>query len=437
MTRPQVSRLLKRARAEGIVEIRIVDRDTAESPAAEVLRGRFGLDAVHLAPTLAGPEDLTRRIVGRLAAQVLRATIRDGNIVGIGDGASIGAVADALDDAATPVRATVVPLAGGYWSTGPEREPFRRIADAFGAQPHGLMAPGLLDDAATKQALESHAGVRAVVDLWDRLDVALFGIGGRSWGASSVGPEVARDLEDGAAIGEILIAPFDIDGTFVCPTLRDRVLAFDARALGGVPVSIGVGAGERKVGPILGRPPLRDREDTRDRRRTAEAVRRNGRVRDDAGDRDPRHRPRDDRGQGRAWSVWTAGCSPWHARATGSMSARTGWAEQDPAAWWSAVVVAVRALRPPEPVDVVAIGVDGHGPTLAAVDEEAARSTRPAITFLDTRATAEATNSPRPRASAAGRSVRCRPPCGWSAASPMPRRGPAGTSRPGSGWPSG
>ena len=46
-----------------------------------------------------------------------------------------------------------------------------------------------------------------------------------------------------------------------------------------------------------------------------------------------------------------------------------GWAEQDPAAWWSAVVVAVRALRPPEPVDVVAIGVDGHGPTLAAVDE--------------------------------------------------------------------
>ena len=33
VTRPQVSRLLKRARAEGIVEIRIVD-GTADSPAA-------------------------------------------------------------------------------------------------------------------------------------------------------------------------------------------------------------------------------------------------------------------------------------------------------------------------------------------------------------------------------------------------------------------
>jgi len=252
VTRPQVSRLLKRARAEGIVEIRIVDRTTADSPAAEELRRRFDLQAVHLAPTLTGPPDLTRRIVGRLASQILRANIRDGEIIGIGDGASVGAVADALDDAATPVRATVVPLAGGYWSTGPDRDPFRRIAEAFGAQPHGLMAPGLLDDAVTKRALEAHAGVRAVIDLWERLDVALFGIGGRSWGVGSLGPEVARSLDEADAVGEILIAPFDLHGTFVCPALRDRVLAFDAAGLGRVPTSIGVGSGDRKVRPILG-----------------------------------------------------------------------------------------------------------------------------------------------------------------------------------------
>jgi xylulokinase len=66
-----------------------------------------------------------------------------------------------------------------------------------------------------------------------------------------------------------------------------------------------------------------------------------------------------------------------------------GWAEQDPGAWWSAVVGAVRALRTSEVADVVAIGVDGHGPTLAAVDARG-EATRPAITFLDTRAAAEA-----------------------------------------------
>jgi xylulokinase len=66
-----------------------------------------------------------------------------------------------------------------------------------------------------------------------------------------------------------------------------------------------------------------------------------------------------------------------------------GRAEQDPGAWWSALGVAVRALRPPDAVDVVAIGVDGHGPTLVAVDDEGI-AVRPAITFLDTRAAAEA-----------------------------------------------
>lgn len=252
VTRPQVSRLLKRARAEGIVEIRIIDRTSAESPAADALRRSYGLDAVHLAPTVNGPEDLARRMVGRLAAQVLRASARDGDVIGIGDGASVSAVADALDEAATPIAATVVPLAGGYWSPAADREPFRRIADALGAQPHGLMSPGLLDDAVTKRALEAHAGVRAVRDLWDHLDVALFGIGGRSWGAASVGAEVAAHLDTADAVGEVVIAPFDLDGVFVCPELRERVIAFDARALGRVPTSIGVAAGESKVRPVLG-----------------------------------------------------------------------------------------------------------------------------------------------------------------------------------------
>lgn len=252
VTRPQVSRLLKRARAEGIVEIRIIDRTATDSPAAETLRQRFGLAGVHLAPTIAGPEDLTRRMVGRLGAQVLRGAVRDGEIVGIGDGASVGAVAEALEDGATPVAATVVPLAGGYWSPGPERDPFRRVADAFGAQPHGLMAPGLLDDAATKRALEAHAGVQSIRDLWDHLDVALVGIGGPSWGVAAVGGSVMDGLAKAGAVGEMLIAPFDLDGAFVCPELRERVLAFDARRLGRVPTSIGVASGESKVRPILG-----------------------------------------------------------------------------------------------------------------------------------------------------------------------------------------
>jgi DNA-binding transcriptional regulator LsrR (DeoR family) len=252
VTRPQVSRLLKRARAEGIVEIRIIDSTAVESPAADLLRRRFGLDAVHLAPTISGPEDLTRRMVGRLAADVLRAAAHPGGIVGIGDGALVSATADALEETAAPVAITIVPLCGGFWTTGQELEPYRRVGEALGGQVRGLMAPGLVDDAATRRALVAHAGVRAIADLWDRLDVALFGIGGPAWSASLVGEPIERQLETSGAVGEVLVAPFDLDGRFVCPGLRDRVIAFDARHLGRVPAAIGVAAGEGKVRPILG-----------------------------------------------------------------------------------------------------------------------------------------------------------------------------------------
>jgi len=252
VTRPQVSRLLKRARAEGIVEIRIVDHTAVERPAADTLRRSYGLDAVHLAPTIAGPEDLTRRMVGRLAAEILRGTLRAGAIVGIGDGVSVAATSAALEETTTAVGVTVVPLCGGHWTTGTEREPYRRVADALGGQLRGLMAPGLVDDAATQRALMAHAGVRAIADLWDRLDVALFGIGGPAWSVARVGEDVERQLKTSGAVGEVLVAPFDLDGQFVCPAMRDRVIAFDARRLGRVPVAIGVASGESKVRPILG-----------------------------------------------------------------------------------------------------------------------------------------------------------------------------------------
>src|SRR5689334_19915235 len=252
VTRPQVSRILKRARAEGIVEVRIVDQAAQSSAAADELRDRFHLGAVHLAASIRGPEDVGRRLVGRLGAGVLRAAVRDGAVVGVGDGSSVSALADALDEPQRQTGATVVPLCGGYWFSGPAREPFRRIADAIGGVPQGLLAPGLVDDPATKRSLVAHAGVRRILDLWDRLDVAIFGIGGPAWTSAAFGKATCRRLEKAGAVGELLMAPFDADGRFARGELEDRTIAFDVERLDRVPVRIGVAGGAAKVRPILG-----------------------------------------------------------------------------------------------------------------------------------------------------------------------------------------
>jgi DNA-binding transcriptional regulator LsrR (DeoR family) len=252
VTRPQVSRLLKEARAQGVVEIRIVDRTEVESPAAQELQRQFGLRGVHLAPSLDGPTELARRRVGRLAGQVLQGAIRDGHVVGIGDGATVSAVADELRASESQVDATVVPLCGGFWRPGAATEPFRRIGDALGATVLALHSPGLLDDAVVRDALCAHPGVASVIDRWSRLDVALLGIGGPAWSEATLGTVAMDEIRAGGAVGEVLIAPFDAEGRFVAPSLRARAVAFDARELPTVPVAIGVAEGMAKVAPILG-----------------------------------------------------------------------------------------------------------------------------------------------------------------------------------------
>ncbi len=79
----------------------------------------------------------------------------------------------------------------------------------------------------------------------------------------------------------------------------------------------------------------------------------------------------------------------WGTLASGGILAdAAGRAEQDPEAWWEAVVGVGRELVSRHAAEVVAIAADGHGPTLAAVDADG-RPTRPAITWLDSRAAAE------------------------------------------------
>lgn len=249
VTRPHVSKLLKEARARGVVEIRIVDDEPA-APLADRLRERFGLRAVHLAPAIEGDGNAARHRLGRLAADVLRGALRDGQVVGVGAGSSVSAVAEALPSSRQPVDATVVPLCGGFWVSSAGPEPFRRIAEAVGAGSRALLAPGVLETAATRDALWDDPGIRSVRELWDRLDVALVGVGGPTWSEATVGAASLRELEADGAIGELLIKPFDRTGTFVAPGFTARTIAFDASRLPRVPTAIGVAAGPSKVAPL-------------------------------------------------------------------------------------------------------------------------------------------------------------------------------------------
>ena len=311
------------------------------------------------------------------------------------------------------------------------------------------MAPGLVDDAATQRALVAHAGVRAIVDLWDRLDVALFGIGGPAWSVALVGDEIERAARGGRGGRRGPRRPVRPRWPVRLPgparpghRLRRAPRSAASRS------RIGVASGEAKVRPILGalragivRTLVTDVA-------TAEAV-----VALDDATLAPRRpaaamtaREPAVLGLDLGTTEVKAGLvTPRRAAARRSAAAATrldvggghGWAEQDPGAWWSAVVGAVRALRATDSAEVVAIGVDGHGPTLVAVDARG-EATRPGdhVPRLarERRSRRAGRRHRRPRLGArrpAGRAL------GRAPRARRGRRPRAGTCRPGSGWRSG
>src|SRR5207237_1142207 len=155
-----------------------------------------------------GPADLTRRLLGRRASFILRDHIREGALVGVGDGAAMSAMADALEDGVPEVHATFVPLSGGGFSA-PSKDPVRRMAEAFGGQALDLFAPGLIVDAQARSVLLEHLGNQTVARAWEQLDIAMFGIGNYVRSEAWLGREVLAELDAAGTVGEIMITPFD------------------------------------------------------------------------------------------------------------------------------------------------------------------------------------------------------------------------------------
>ena len=115
VTRPQVSRILKRpgrrASSRSGSSTRPPRRRRPARPEGHSSGSRGGSPA----SSIRGPEDVARRMIGRLGADVLRAAVRDGAIVGVGDGSSVSAVADAMDE---PLRETARPSSRCAAATG-------------------------------------------------------------------------------------------------------------------------------------------------------------------------------------------------------------------------------------------------------------------------------------------------------------------------------
>ena len=262
VSRSSVSRLLAYARETGIVDIRIATPLGGGSAMEAEIRGRFGISA-HVVPMPDAVSEVDRlERVAMTAARLLPQFVDSNMTVGVAWGSTLSAMSRHLP-AKDVHDVTIVQLngAGNTRSTGIEyaSEILQRFGAAFGAHVQQFPVPAFFDDPATREAMWRERSTRRVLDLQNRMDVAVFGVGSpradvpsRVYAAGYLEPADFRGLLEDRAIGDVATVFYRADATWRDIRLNARTTGPDLDRLKRVPRRLCVVAGHHKVLALRG-----------------------------------------------------------------------------------------------------------------------------------------------------------------------------------------
>lgn len=257
LSHTKVNRMIAAGRKAGMVKIsisspfqRLVDMEN------DVAR-RFGLKQSVVTPTVSDNPETTLQMVGRVAANHLLETLRDGDVIAITGGKAVSAVVENLE-AERRFDVRVVPLTGGVQGKHytDVNHLATQLADKLGGTAQLVHAPLFAEDEQQRDLLMNVASIREVFDLARQATVALVGIGSvqaPGSGYYDLLPDPARGgqaLVDAGIAGEFLAHLIKADGSLAEIDLNSRVVALDPADLANCPTIIGVAAGNLKAGPV-------------------------------------------------------------------------------------------------------------------------------------------------------------------------------------------
>ncbi|TIY04842.1 MAG: MarR family transcriptional regulator [Mesorhizobium sp.] len=226
-----ISRLLQRARAEGIVRIEVLDLATPEGITTQLIEGLGLRDAAVIETPAAGA--LTA-LAAPLGALIKQAELTAGSVVAIGWGRAIREVIQAG-----------LPRIPGVLT----------VAATVGMQqqaPHFIHAP-YLPSSELREVFLGDATIRDSVALWDRTEVAIVGIGLPH--AINPPEASAATLSEQAlfhAAGDVIRHYFDAEGNLIPWEGESRMIAMSPAQLRAVSLVIGVAASPEKATAIIG-----------------------------------------------------------------------------------------------------------------------------------------------------------------------------------------
>lgn len=253
-----ISRLLKRAEQEGIVQVRLNYPAGFHAELEEGLERKFGLDQAIVVDAADSPSQLLSHL-GSASAVHLASTLKRDDVVGFSSwSASLLAMVDAMPTTRTD-NVTVVQILGGVGNPAAEIHATRlnhRAAQLIGGKPVLLPAPGVASSKEAREVLLADPYVQQAVQLFDKLTVALVGIGTvepsplLADSGNAFSEQARAELVALGAVGDMCVRFFDKEGVAVRSPLDERVIGIDLAQLSRVPRVVAVAGGARKAKAI-------------------------------------------------------------------------------------------------------------------------------------------------------------------------------------------
>ena len=249
-------RLIARAGRDGLIRI-FVDGAVAECvQLEEILKARFQLEAVQVAPDLGEP-GLPLKALAFAGASYLHAVLQRnaGRIVGVGHGRTLAAVVRHLPTMPTS-EVKFVSLLGGLtrkFSASPF-DVIHLIAERTDSEAYLMPVPLYANSAADRAVLLAQLGISAVFDIARQADLMLVGIGearpsGSLVQTGMIRPDEVAELERAGVAGEMLGHFFDAHGNIVETELSGRSISLPPHDLRGRNI-VAIAGGPSKVAGI-------------------------------------------------------------------------------------------------------------------------------------------------------------------------------------------
>lgn len=214
MSRFQIARLLEFSVAQGIVRFEISTPGMFDAQLSEVVRKEFGLQraVIIVIPEHDENPRTIRQLVGGAAAIVLSETVTRLDVLGIGWGRTLSAMASQLHE----IEGCPIVQMGGVIGSVHENslETVRKVSSVGGGEAFPLYAPMILQDESAARSMRAHPGILAASNRFDSITVGAVSVG--SWN-----PPDSQLLEGLSEADRALLSDRGVVGEICSTLLRD------------------------------------------------------------------------------------------------------------------------------------------------------------------------------------------------------------------------